>query len=120
MLAVDALAAAVPLSLPGLPPSLEPLEPPSLAPSLPPEPLSVPDPPSPLDDPDPDSPPRLLELEALDARRSFLAQPDPLKWMVGGVNAFLMGPLPQTGQVVGESAWTPWMTSNRVPQAAQS
>jgi len=59
-------------------------------------------------------------LGALVARRSFLAQPEPLKWIVGALNAFFIGPLPQTGQVVGGSAWTPWTTSKRVPQAAQS
>ena len=54
------------------------------------------------------------------ARRSFLAQPDPLKWIAGVANAFLMGPPPQSGHSVGGSAWTPRRTSNRWPQFAQS
>ena len=51
--------------------------------------------------------------EALDvavdgvARRSFLAQPDPLKWTAGAEIALRIGPLPQIGQLVGPSAWTP-------------
>jgi hypothetical protein len=53
-------------------------------------------------------------------RRSFLAQPDPLKWIAGAVKALRTGPPPHEGQLVGPSAWTPWMTSNRVPQLAQS
>ena len=55
-----------------------------------------------------------------DARRSFFAHPDPLKWIAGVVNAFLIGPLPQSGHSVGGSAWTPRRTSNRWPQFAQS
>jgi hypothetical protein len=54
------------------------------------------------------------------ARRSFFAQPDPLKWIAGAANALRTGPDPHNGQVVGGSAWTPWMTSNRRPHAAQS
>jgi hypothetical protein len=90
-------------------------------------------PPSPPDDDEP-SVPAPSELGALDwsvppafpaldptaLRRSFFAQPEPLKWIVGGANAFLMGPPPQTGQSTGGSAYTPWTTSNRVPHAAQS
>jgi hypothetical protein len=53
-------------------------------------------------------------------RRSRLAQPEPLKWTVGAEIAFLTGPLPHSGQLVGGSAWTPWITSKRRPQAAQS
>ena len=48
--------------------------------------------------------------------RSFFAQPVPLKWMVGAAMALRTGPPPQTGQVRGPSAWTPWITSNRCPQ----
>ena len=33
--------------------------------------------------------------------RSFFAQPDPLKWIAGAVIALRIGPLPQSGQVVG-------------------
>jgi len=54
------------------------------------------------------------------ARRSFLAQPDPLKWTAGAAIALRTGPDPHNGQVAGGSAWTPWITSNRRPQAAQS
>jgi hypothetical protein len=54
------------------------------------------------------------------ARRSFLAQPDPLKWTAGAAIALRTGPNPHNGQDAGGSAWTPWITSNRRPQAAQS
>ena len=95
------------------------------------EEVSPPEAPSFEDDPEP---PLGLEFESEDessrlerdvpglavARRSFLAQPVPLKWMAGAANAFLIGPLPQSGQVVGSSEWTPRRTSNRLPQFAQS
>lgn len=58
--------------------------------------------------------------EAVDACRSFLAQPDPLKWMVGGEKAFFTGPLPHSGQAVGASSKTPWTASKRRAHAAQS
>jgi hypothetical protein len=71
------------------------------------------------DDPSPPSfAPPVDDLAA--ALRSFFAQPDPLKWMAGAANALRTGPDPQSGQVVGGSAWTPWITSNRRPHAAQS
>ena len=54
------------------------------------------------------------------ARRSFLAHPEPLKWIAGGANAFRTGPEPHRGHCSGAGSWTPWMTSNRRPQAAQS
>jgi hypothetical protein len=54
------------------------------------------------------------------APRSFFAQPDPLKWTDGAEIVFLTGPLPHKGHAAGGSAWTPWITSNRRPQAAQS
>jgi hypothetical protein len=54
------------------------------------------------------------------ARRSFLAQPDPLKWTAGAANAFRTGPEPHNGHCSGAGPWTPWMTSNRRPHAAQS
>jgi hypothetical protein len=41
------------------------------------------------------------------ARRSFFAQPDPLKCTAGALIALRMGPLPQMGQTVGRSAWRP-------------
>ena len=54
------------------------------------------------------------------ARRSFLAQPVPLKWIAGAANAFFTGPPPHSAHVVGSSAYTPRRTSNRLPQFAQS
>ena len=53
-------------------------------------------------------------------RRSFFAHPEPLKWTAGEEIAFLTGPPPQRAHASGASAWTPWMTSKRRPQAAQS
>jgi hypothetical protein len=47
------------------------------------------------------------------AVRSFLAQPVPLKWIVGAVKALRTGAAPQIGQTVGPSAVTEWMTSKR-------
>lgn len=47
--------------------------------------------------------------------RSFFAQPDPLKTIVGGANALRTGASPQTGHVAGPASWTPWITSNRCP-----
>lgn len=47
--------------------------------------------------------------------RSFLAQPVPLKWIVGAVKALRTGAAPQTAQTVGPSAVSEWMTSNRWP-----
>jgi hypothetical protein len=54
------------------------------------------------------------------ARRSFFAQPLPLKWMAGGANALRTGPSPHNGQLVGPSSLMPWTTSKRRPQAAQA
>ena len=54
------------------------------------------------------------------ARRSFLAQPDPLKWIAGAANAFRTGPDPHSGHRSGAGSLTPWMTSKRRPHAAQS
>jgi hypothetical protein len=54
--------------------------------------------------------------ERLDAElaRSFLAQPEPLKWIVGGANAFVIVPsAPQFGQNLGPPSWIPWTTSVR-------
>ncbi|GAC1665940.1 MAG: hypothetical protein NVS9B8_07160 [Candidatus Limnocylindrales bacterium] len=55
----------------------------------------------------------LVERDA--ALRSFLAQPEPLKWTDGAEKPFRTGPSWQTGQVVGPSALMPWIISNRVP-----
>jgi hypothetical protein len=67
-----------------------------------------------------ESPDELDDADAVDARRSFLAQPDPLKWTAGALTALRSGPPPQSGQAVGGSAWTPWTISDRRPQEAQS
>ena len=42
--------------------------------------------------------------------RSFLAQPEPLKWIVG-VDMALRSGAPQTGQLAGPGSFTPCMTS---------
>jgi hypothetical protein len=47
--------------------------------------------------------------------RSFFAQPLPLKWMDGALNALRTGAAPQTGQDSGAGPVTEWMTSNRCP-----
>jgi hypothetical protein len=51
--------------------------------------------------------------------RSLRAQPLPLKWNVGGVNAFFMG-APHLGHSVGPWPWTEWTTSMRWPQLVQT
>lgn len=44
--------------------------------------------------------------------RSFFAQPEPLKWTVGGANAFRSVPsAPHAGQNRGPGASMPWITS---------
>jgi hypothetical protein len=53
-------------------------------------------------------------------RRSFFAQPEPLKWMAGAANALRTGPEPHNGQLAGGSASTPWIASKRRPHAEQS
>jgi hypothetical protein len=66
--------------------------------------------PSPLEDlpsaPLDDQPSELLAAEAFRALapRSFFAQPEPLKWIVGAVNALRTSWLPQTGQLVGPAS----------------
>lgn len=47
--------------------------------------------------------------------RSFLAQPEPLKWIEGAENALRTGAAPQIGHDSGPSAVTPWITSKRWP-----
>lgn len=52
--------------------------------------------------------------------RSFFAQPEPLKWMVGGLNALVRVPsTPQAGQVLGGLPLIEWMTSVVLPQFEQ-
>jgi hypothetical protein len=74
--------------------------------------------PPPSEPPSADAPARAADREA--APRSFFAQPLPLKWNVGGAKPFRTGPSPQTGQRSGPGALTPWITSKRCPQWAQT
>lgn len=82
------------------------------------------EPPSPLDPlAGPDSP-GSLESVAFDGRRpplrSFLAQPEPLKWIVGGLNALLNVPTaPQAGQALGAPALMECTISVFLPQLEQ-
>jgi len=55
------------------------------------------------------------DLDLAAAPRSFLAQPLPLKWIVGGAKALRTGEAPQMGHAVGPSAVTEWTTSKRSP-----
>ena len=78
------------------------------------------DPPE-LDPPVADSPafagpPAFFFVEAAEDRRSFLAQPLPLKWIVGGTNARVTRPS-QSGHCWGPASFRPWKTSYRWPQA---
>jgi hypothetical protein len=82
---------------------------------------SVPD----VDESEPaeESPPE--ELRALPgeevAERSFLAQPEPLKWTAGVAQALRMVPsLPQFGQKRGPGSLMPWITSTTWWQAEQA
>jgi hypothetical protein len=52
--------------------------------------------------------------------RSFFAQPVPLKWMLGALNALRIVVAPQLGHRSGPASFTPWMTSNRRPQVEQT
>jgi hypothetical protein len=61
--------------------------------------------PSSLEEP-PSDPPEDEDFRPLDPR-SFFAQPEPLKWIVGAVNALRTSWLPQTGQAVGPASLTP-------------
>lgn len=54
------------------------------------------------------------------ALRSFLAQPEPLKWTDGAEKPLRTGPSWQTGQVVGPSALMPWIISNRFAHDRQT
>jgi hypothetical protein len=89
------------------------------------EPPSV-DPPDELPDELPDEPLDAL-LDALfaalvrdDAPRSFLAQPDPLKWIVGDENCLRIVPSrPHAGQKTGPWSLIPWRMSARWSQEVQ-
>jgi hypothetical protein len=61
-----------------------------------------------------------LVLAVLAEDRSFFAQPEPLKWTVGAVNAFVSVPsAPHAGQNRGPASLMPWITSVRVWQLEQ-
>jgi hypothetical protein len=58
--------------------------------------------------------------EPEELERSFLAQPEPLKWTDGATNAFRsVSSAPQLGQKRGWGASIPWMNSVRVVQFEQ-
>jgi hypothetical protein len=85
--------------------------------------------PSPDDEPEPfdsdeASPPFALAdafVPAPDPPRSFFAQPEPLKWMVGGANSLRIVPsLPHDGQNNGPGSLRPWRMSVRWSHAVQA
>jgi hypothetical protein len=93
-----------------------------------PEDASAPDDPFGFDEPSLEVSPSPDDAE-LDARvrlllaldRSFLAQPEPLKWTVGATNALRsVSSAPQAGQKRGAGASMPWMNSVRVEQLEQT
>jgi hypothetical protein len=73
-------------------------------------------------EPDPSDPFELPDdFVPLDPPRSFLAHPDPLKWIVGGANSFRIVPsLPHDGQNCGPGSLRPWRMSVRWSQAVQA
>ena len=84
-----------------------------------------PDPELDSDDPDVAPSPDDLELEddleLLALPRSFFAQPDPLKWIVGGANSLRIVPSsPHEGQKRGPGSFSPWRMSVRWSQAVQA
>ena len=61
------------------------------------------------------------DLEPLELPRSFFAQPDPLKWIVGGANSLRIVPSsPHEGQKRGPGSFSPWRMSVRWSQAVQA
>ncbi len=105
-------------------PELEPLS------ELEPEPEPEPEPESELEllpEPEPLSslPPSLDDFDddlvpELDDPRSFFAQPEPLKWIVGSANCLRRVPSrPHAGQNFGPGSLIPWMMSARWLQAVQ-
>jgi hypothetical protein len=110
-------------------PDFEPDEEPDLDPGAPEEAPDAPsgvdevsEPPELSDDPDP-SPDELAADVAFEVEldRSFLAQPEPLKWTAGGTMAFRsVSSAPQAGQKRGAGASIPWMNSVRVEQVEQT
>ncbi len=86
------------------------------------------DEPSPEVEPESEVPSVDFELEAAAALvraaladdRSFLAQPEPLKWIAGVESALRIVPsAPHEGQKRGPGSLMPWITSVRVRQFAQ-
>jgi hypothetical protein len=73
----------------------------------------------PPDDPVESDPPSdaaaAFVLDALAELRSFLAQPEPLKWIDGAENAFRTGAASQTGHSVGPASSIRWIASKRCP-----
>lgn len=53
------------------------------------------------------------------ARRSFLAQPEPLKWTAGVESSFRIEP-PHVAHASGAGPLTPWTTSTTRPQTVQA
>jgi hypothetical protein len=90
--------------------------PPASAPESEPESEPEPEP-----EPEPEAEPlsaaadAAFEAERAAELRSFLAQPLPLKWIVGAEKALRTGDAPQIGQLSGASAVTDWRTSKRWP-----
>jgi len=103
---------------------------PALASAALPLSLPSPDPPPESEDLAPSWPVPLAGLDSVDSvdlagfgrpgRRSFLAQPEPLKWIVGGLNALVRVPwAPQAGQALGPLLLMEWTTSVVLPQFEQ-
>ena len=107
---------------PDEPESLDELEDPE---SVDPDPDEEPDPEPDSDDPEAAPSPDDLaledDLEPDELPRSFFAQPDPLKWIVGGANSLRIVPSsPHEGQKSGPGSFRPWRMSVRWSQAVQA
>jgi hypothetical protein len=71
--------------------------------------------------PSPDAFELAAALDALELPRSFFAQPEPLKWIVGGANSLRIVPSsPHDGQNRGPGSFRPWRMSVRWSQAVQA
>src|SRR5206468_12391806 len=115
-----------------VPPDPRPEPPPEPPPAPAPLPLAEPVPPSlpdgaplspALDEPSPESPAAAAARvrAPLELERSFLAQPEPLKWTVGATNVLRIVPsAPHAGQKRGPGASMPWITSVFCRQDAQA
>ena len=101
------------------------------APDDPDEPDDDPDDPEPDDAPSPEDDPPSLAPSPEDERdafvpdeadpRSFFAQPEPLKWIVGGANCLRsVFSAPHAGQKTGAGSLIPWRMSVFVPQLEQT